>query len=204
MLFVSFGSGGTLSCEQMTELALGLEASGQRFLWVVRTPSDSESNGSFLGFRDGNDPLSYLPEGFLGRGLGMVVTNWAPQIEALGHAAVGGFMSHCGWNSTLESVMSGVPMIAWPLYAEQHMNAAVLSEGVKVAIRPRASEKGLVGREEICRVVKELMGEETGKAMREKMGELREAGMKAWDEDGGPSYGAIAEVVDEWKRAIAL
>ncbi|EMS60552.1 UDP-glycosyltransferase 72B2 [Triticum urartu] len=68
--------------------------------------------------------------------MGLAVAGWAPQVRVLAHPATAGFMSHCGWNSTLESLASGVPMITWPLYAEQKMNAAILTELTGVALRP--------------------------------------------------------------------
>lgn len=205
VVFVSFGSGGTLSREQQEELALGLEMSEQRFLWVVRTPSDAESSGSFFGAKDSSDPLESLPEGFVSRikDLGLVVPNWAPQSEVLGEGAVGGLLTHCGWNSTLESVMSGVPMIAWPLYAEQRMNAVMLTERARVALRAEADEEGVVRREEISKVVRELMEGEGGKAARKKVRELKEAGERALEEEG-PSYVALAEVVNKWKSAKGM
>ena len=119
VLYVCFGSGGTLSTEQMAELAAGLEASGQKFLWVVRFPSDKDRCASFFGgghghCHGGDSPLGYLPEGFVerSRGTGLAVTEWVPQVEILNHRAIGGFLSHCGWNSTLEAVAAGVPMLA--------------------------------------------------------------------------------------------
>lgn len=124
VLFISFGirSGGTLSKEQMRELAFGLELSQERFVWVVRTPAVKSASAAFftVGNRsnDNNDDeiRSYLPEGFLDRtnNVGLVVSDWAPQVEILSHPAVGGFLSHRGWNSTLESIINGVPLIAWP------------------------------------------------------------------------------------------
>jgi UDP:flavonoid glycosyltransferase YjiC (YdhE family) len=73
-----------------------------------------------------------LPEGFIERNkeVGLVVQSWVQQIEVPGHRSTGGFLTHCGWNSALESIMSGVPMIAWPLYAEQRMNAKMLVNGI--------------------------------------------------------------------------
>lgn len=70
----------------------------------------------------------------------------------LSHGSTGGFLTHCGWNSVLESVVNGVPLIAWPLYAEQKMNAVMLTEDIKVALRPKANANGLMEREEIARV----------------------------------------------------
>ncbi|PKA54088.1 Hydroquinone glucosyltransferase [Apostasia shenzhenica] len=203
VLFVSFGSGGTLSPEQTTEVALGLEASGQRFLWVVRSPSEKDSSAAyFTGRSGGGDPLSQLPEGFLQRTkeVGMVVPSWAPQIDVLASAATGGFLTHCGWNSTLESVVHGVPMIAWPLFAEQRMNAVSLVEGVKVALRPAASDDGMVDREEIARVVRELMEGEEGREIRRRVKGLKEAAAAALEEKGS-SAEAIAELAKKWKSS---
>nr|QIA50550.1 hydroquinone glycosyltransferase [Bergenia purpurascens]QIZ12945.1 hydroquinone glucosyltransferase [Bergenia purpurascens] len=121
VLFVSFGSGGTLSSEQLNELALGLDMSEQRFLWVVRSPNDQAANATYFSAQSISDPLSFLPKGFLEKtkGKGLVVPNWAPQAQILSHGSTGGFLTHCGWNSTLESVVNGIPLITWPLYAEQ-------------------------------------------------------------------------------------
>ncbi|KAJ8444728.1 hypothetical protein Cgig2_030402 [Carnegiea gigantea] len=155
VLYVSFGSGGTLSHDQLIELAHGLEMSGLRFLWVVRSPNDKAANATYFNTSQGAmNPLDYLPKGFLERTKrrGLVVPTWAPQIRILSHESTGGFLTHCGWNSILEAVVHGVPLIAWPLYAEQKMNAAMLTEGLKVAIRPTALETGLVGRGDIATV----------------------------------------------------
>lgn len=200
VLYVSFGSGGTLSPEQMDELAYGLELSGCKFLWVVRPPS-SEANAAYLGSKDSVDPLQFLPNGFLERtkGQGLVVPLWAPQVQVLGHSSVGGFLSHCGWNSTLESVIKGVPLIVWPLFAEQRINAAVLCEGLKVGLRPRENENGLVERGEIAEVIKRLMDKEEGSELRRRMKELEEAANNAIKEDGS-STKALAQVVLKWKN----
>ncbi|KAF2290932.1 hypothetical protein GH714_016875 [Hevea brasiliensis] len=103
--------------------------SGQRFMWVVKKPPYDEK-------RKQNDDMSdfdlqaMLPEGFLNRvkDRAMVVKSWAPQVAVLNHDSVGGFVTHCGWNSVLEAVVAGVPMVAWPLHAEQHLNRNVLVE----------------------------------------------------------------------------
>lgn len=200
VLFVSFGSGGTLSLEQLKELAFGLELSEQRFLWVVKSPNEKEANGSFFTVKSSKEPFQFLPNGFLSRtkGVGLVLPSWAPQVQVLGHGSTGGFLSHCGWNSTLESVAHGVPMIAWPLFAEQKMNAVMLSEELKVALRPRARENGLIGREEIARVVKGLMEGEEGKRLRSRMRELKDAASRALSEDGLSSR-ALSDLARELK-----
>ncbi|XP_077251197.1 hydroquinone glucosyltransferase-like [Tasmannia lanceolata] len=202
VLFISFGSGGTLSLEQLTELALGLDMSEQRFLWVVRTPHEKEANATFFSSQSIKDPFDFLPKGFLDRtkGVGLVVPDWAPQIQVLSHVSTGGFLTHCGWNSTLESVVHGVPLIGWPLYAEQKMNAVILVEDLKVALRPKANENGLVGRLEIARVVKGLMEGEEGKGVRSRMRDLKDGASRVLAEEGS-SYKALSEVARQWKSA---
>ena len=142
VLFVSFGSGGTLSQEQLNELALGLEQSGKKFLWVVRAPSNP-ANAAYLGAKN-EDPLQFLPSGFMDRtkDQGLVIPPWAPQIQVLSHNAIGGFLS------------------SW---APQKMNAVMLSDELKVALRPKANEKGIVEREEIAKVIRRFMEGEEGK-----------------------------------------
>jgi hydroquinone glucosyltransferase len=208
VVYVSFGSGGSLSVEQTAELAAGLEASGYRFLWVVRMPSmdgheDEEEHGRC---KNGN-PLAWLPEGFLERtkDKGLAVAAWAPQVRVLSHPATAAFVSHCGWNSTMESVSCGVPMIAWPLYAEQRMNAVVLegSVGMALRVRPRARDAGgdgvVVSRRKIADAVRELMeGQEKGRAVRRQAGDMQQAAAHAWAPEGS-SRRTLEEVAATWK-----
>ncbi|KAK9749486.1 hypothetical protein RND81_02G129300 [Saponaria officinalis] len=200
VLFVSFGSGGSLSYLQLIELAHGLEMSEQRFLWVVRAPNDKVANASYFSNENGRDPLDFLPKGYLDRiqGRGLVVPDWAPQVQVLGHEATGGFLTHCGWNSILESVVHGVSLIAWPLYAEQRMNAVMLTEGLKIAQRPKVDEDSLVRRDEISTIVKGLMEGDEGKQIKIKMEELKESSSRVLSVDGS-STKALLEVVLKWK-----
>ncbi|KAK7256448.1 hypothetical protein RIF29_29898 [Crotalaria pallida] len=192
VIYVSFGSGGTLSQEQLDELAYGLELSNQKFLWVVRAPS-SIASAAYLGTRI-EDPLQYLPQGFLERTRerGLVVPSWAPQVQVLAHSSTGGFLCHCGWNSVLESVVQGVPILAWPLFAEQSLNAAEITDGLEVALRPKASKGGLVERNEIAKVVRDLMEGEQGTKIRDRMEHLKNAAANALKEDGS-SIKAMSE-----------
>ncbi|XP_043723415.1 hydroquinone glucosyltransferase-like [Telopea speciosissima] len=205
VLFVSFGSGGALSPEQFTELAFGLERSEQRFLWVVRSPTRKASNANFFDAQSVEDPFAFLPEGFLERtkGMGLVLSSWAPQIQVLSHASTGGFLTHCGWNSTLESIVHGVPLIAWPLYAEQRMNALMLVQDMKVAFLPKEGEDGIVRREEIAAVVKCLMEGEEGMRKRKRMRELKDAAAKALSEDGSSTQ-SLLELTHKWKTQAAV
>ena len=200
VLFVCFGSGGTLSVDQMNELALGLEMSRQKFLWVVRSPNNESANASYLSDQSlDKSPLAFLPKGFIERTKeqGLVVPSWAPQAQVLCHGSTGGFLSHCGWSSTLESIMQGIPLIAWPLHAEQRMNAVLLVEDLKVAFRPSVNEKGLVDREEIAKIVKGLMVGEEGKKVQNRMKEVKIVAEKALSTNGS-STRTLSELATKW------
>ncbi|PWA66979.1 UDP-glycosyltransferase 1 [Artemisia annua] len=190
-----FGSIGKFKNDQLMEIAKGLEKSGQRFLWVVRNPPpENEKEHAFALKEPELDNL--LPVGFLGRTKekGLVVKNWSPQGEILRHKSVGGFVCHCGWNSVLEAMHAGVPLIAWPLYAEQKMNRVHLVKGIKVALWLKMSEDGFVTADELAERLKELMVEESGKKLREHVEEMS-ASAKAAMVDGGSSRVALAELV---------
>ncbi|XP_047085843.1 hydroquinone glucosyltransferase-like [Lolium rigidum] len=205
VVYVSFGSGGALSVEQTTELAAGLEASGHRFLWVVRMPSLDGRAQAFGAGGDDDDPLAWLPEGFMQRteDRGLAVAGWAPQVRVLSHPATAAFVSHCGWNSTLEDAVAGVPMVAWPLHTEQRMNALLLEESLGVALRPRAREDGgVVAREEVAAAVKELMEGENGRAVRRRAEELQQAAARALSPEGS-SCQALEDVAAKWKAAVS-
>jgi len=198
VLFVSFGSGTGLPRAQVIELALGLEASGHRFLWVLRSPSSN-----FLSIEE-TEISQLLPEGFESRtqDRGLVVSSWGPQIPVLSHPSTGGFLSHCGWNSTLESISHGVPMICWPLFAEQRMNRLLLVDEFKVGIPAKMESDGFVRRGEVERAVRELMEGESGMRVRARVTELKEAAVSALEE-GGSSYKGMAAAVSEWTTITA-
>ncbi|KAA8533662.1 hypothetical protein F0562_031179 [Nyssa sinensis] len=145
VVFLSFGSMGLFKAEQLIEMAIGLENSGHRFLWVVRSPPGDDETKHFLATPE-PDLNALLPKGFLDRtkDKGLVVKSWAPQLAVLNHESVGGFVTHCGWNSTLEAVCAGVPMVAWPLYAEQRLNRVFLVEEMKVALKLNELNDGSV------------------------------------------------------------
>ncbi|KAF8015534.1 hypothetical protein BT93_H1147 [Corymbia citriodora subsp. variegata] len=207
VLFVSFGSGGTMSAEQLIELAWGLELSGQRFIWVLRKPTTKSLDGSFFNVGkggNGDELLSFLPDGFKARtcNMGLIIPSWAPQMDILSHPSVGGFLSHCGWNSALESMVNGVPMIAWPLYAEQRLNATLLTEEIGVAIRPRElPSKKIVGREEIEKLVRMIMVEKEGHMIRARVKELKTSAEKAVTKEG-TSYESLHKMKEDCKIKI--
>ncbi|KAF3966312.1 hypothetical protein CMV_009586 [Castanea mollissima] len=203
VVFLCFGSLGLFSIEQLKEIASGLENSGHRFLWVVRNPPSGDENHSLaVSTQPDPDLDSLLPEGFLGRTKerGLVVKSWAPQVAVLNHNSVGGFVSHCGWNSVLEAVCAGVPMVAWPLYAEQRFNRVVLVEDVKMALWMNESEDGFVSATEVEMRVRELMdSENSNSTVRERVIALKE-GAKATVCEGGSSRVALIKLVESWKN----
>lgn len=177
VVYVSFGSRSAMSDSQITELATGLEGSGQRFLWVLRTS---------VVVSEGFDPSTVLPPGFVSRvgNRGMVVSSWVPQVGILSHGAVGAFVSHCGWNSVVESVCCGVPIVAWPLFGDQMMNARLVVENAKVGVEVKKAEDGIVSGEEVKRTVKCVMELEEGPHLRKRAAELAELGKSAVTEGG--------------------
>ncbi|TKY53007.1 UDP-glycosyltransferase 73D1 [Spatholobus suberectus] len=127
VIYVCLGSLCRLVPSQLIELGLGLEASNRPFIWVVQTIGEKFSElENWLedeNFEERN------------KGRGLLIKGWAPQILILSHPAVGGFLTHCGWNSTIESVCFGVPMITWPLFAEQFLNEKLIVEVLKIGVR---------------------------------------------------------------------
>ncbi|XP_028753507.1 anthocyanidin 3-O-glucosyltransferase 5-like [Neltuma alba] len=203
VIFVSFGSGGTMSEAQMEEIAYGLELSQQRFIWEVRPPHGEKTatnHGSLFKLGDGKNTDSLLAN-FLNRShqLGLVVPMWAPQSEILEHSSVGAFMTHCGWNSTLEAITNGVPMMAWPMYAKQKMKAAALTEELGVAVRVKngGNKAEVVERNEIQRLIRRVMVEE-GVCMRERVKELKHSAKLALSE-GGSSFNSFHQLAKNLK-----
>ncbi|XP_024027539.1 UDP-glycosyltransferase 88A1-like [Morus notabilis] len=193
VVFLCFGSLGVFSEEQLHEIAVGLERSGQRFFWVVRNPSSASPEWNLD---------SLLPQGFLDRtkDRGLVVKNWAPQVEVLRHDSVGGFVTHCGWNSVLEAICAGVPMVAWPLYAEQRLNRVVLVEEIKIALPMKESDGGFVSASEVEKRVTELMtSSENGGSLRKRALVMKDEARAALS-DGGSSRAALAKLTESWKR----
>ncbi|XP_045808741.1 hydroquinone glucosyltransferase-like [Trifolium pratense] len=214
VLFISFGSGGTLTNEQINEIAFGLELSGCNFLWVLRVPSKQSNSAYFSesspkGNHDfDDDPLKYLPLGFLERtkDQGLIIPSWAPQVEILSHGSIGGFLTHCGWGSSLEGLVFGVPMICWPLFAEQRMNAATLTDVFKVAVRPKIDEEdGIIKGEEVARVIMIIMDQCSrdgeGLQLRRRIEDLRVGAATAVSENGS-SRRALSNLVLKWEERV--
>jgi hypothetical protein len=189
VVYVSFGTQVDVTAAQLDELAHGLADSGHAFLWAVRSDAWAP-------------PVNPGPQG-------KVVRGWVPQLRVLVHPAVGGFLSHCGWNSVLESLAAGRPMLAWPVIAEQAANAKhvadVIGAGVRVGVKASAAsfkaERAVVGRAQVAEKVRELMDDgEAGRSMRARAEHVRQEARDAVGE-GGTSRLALARLVDELRRS---
>ncbi|EOA16571.1 hypothetical protein CARUB_v10004730mg [Capsella rubella] len=206
VLFLCFGSMGGFTEEQTRELAVALELSGHRFLWSLRRASldiRTERPGDFT------DLEKVLPEGFLDRTLdrGKVI-GWAPQVAVLAKPAIGGFVTHCGWNSMLESLWFGVPMVAWPLYAEQKVNAFEMVEELGLAVEIRRYFKGdlmigemeIVEAEDIERAIRIVMEQDSD--VRKNVTEMAEKCRVALT-DGGSSHVALQKFIQDVTKNVA-
>ncbi|PWA57943.1 glycosyltransferase UGT90A7 [Artemisia annua] len=183
VLYVAFGSQAEITPQQMEAIAEGLEESEVNFLWVVRKSETSV--------------LNELEEKVGDRGT--IVTEWVNQRDILKHESVKGFLSHCGWNSVLESICSEVPILAWPMMAEQPLNARMVVEEIKIGLRVETcdgSVKGFVKSEGLKKMIKELMKGEKGKDVRKKVKEVGAAAKKAMAE-GGSSWRTLNELIEE-------
>nr|ARM65414.1 glycosyltransferase 1 [Aloe arborescens] len=189
VVYACFGSLFEFSCAQLREIMLGLEACNHPFIFVIR--------------KGGNE---CIPEGFEDRvrERGLIIRGWAPQILILNHPAVGGFLTHCGWNSTLEGISAGVPLLAWPMFAEQFFNEKLVVDllkiGVAVGVKKCTSkleERELIDAERITGVINQLMddGEEADNR-RKRAKELGEMAQKAVEKDGS-SYVDIGNLIHE-------
>ncbi|TYI99841.1 hypothetical protein E1A91_A13G045400v1 [Gossypium mustelinum] len=191
VLYICFGSRTNFTSSQLKEIAMALEASELQFIWVVRKQKNNEEEDD------------WLPEGFEKRmeGKGLIIRGWAPQVLILDHEAVGGFVTHCGWNSTLEGVCAGVPMVTWPAFAEQFYNEKLLTQVLNIGVAVGAQKwvrlmGEFVERESIEKAVKEMMKGDKAEEMRNKAKALAEAAKKAV-EKGGSSYSDLDALIEE-------
>jgi hypothetical protein len=176
----------------MLEIAAGLEGSQQNFIWVVKK---NEKQG---------EKEDWLPEGYEERtkGEGLIIRGWAAQMLILEHKAVGGFVTHCGWNSALEGISMGLPMVTWPRGAEQFYNEKLLTQVLRIGVNVGATElvkKGkLISREEVAKAVREVIDGEEAEERRERAKKLGEMA-KAAVEEGGSSYNDLSRFMEELK-----
>ncbi|KAF3339260.1 anthocyanidin 3-O-glucosyltransferase 7-like protein [Carex littledalei] len=165
--YVSLGTIAFLCPSELTSLANGLEASGVPFLWSLK-----------------EETQSHLPSGFIDRmnetGKGKIVP-WTPQTSVLKHSAVGAFVSHCGWNSVLESIVGGVPLVCRPFFGDQTINTRLVSYVWKVGV---AMDAGVFTEETVVRAFDVIFKRDEGKKMKSKMNELKDMVIAAVEENG--------------------
>ncbi|KAK4349519.1 hypothetical protein RND71_032274 [Anisodus tanguticus] len=181
VVYVSFGSMAKLEAEQMEELAWGLKNSNKNFLWVVRSTEEPKL------------PKNFLDELASEKGL---VVSWCPQLQVLEHKSIGCFLTHCGWNSTLEAISLGVPMVTMPQWSDQPTNTKLVQDVWEMGIKAKQDEKGIVRREVIEECIKLVMEEEKGNVIRGNAKKWKELARNAMDE-GGSSDKNIEEFVSK-------
>ncbi|XP_047331394.1 UDP-glycosyltransferase 92A1-like [Impatiens glandulifera] len=204
VLFIAFGSQNTITATQMMRLANAIERIEElNFIWVVRPPLGFDINSEFK-------PDEWLPEGFMNRlcndqNRGLIAVQWAPQMEILSHNSVGGFITHCGWNSVLEALSCGVPLIGWPMAAEQFFNAKFLEEEMGVCVEVARGTNFEVRVEDIERKIGKVMkeGSEIGMEMRRKAGEVGSL-IKDAIRDDGSFKGSSVRAMDQFLEAARL
>lgn len=187
VLYVCFGSQKLLNKKQMEALADGLEKSMVRFIWVVKT-------GTAQQVEDG---YGVVPDGFDERlaGRGLVIRGWAPQVKILSHRAVGWFLSHCGWNSMLEGIVAGAMILAWPMEADQFIDARLLVEELGAGVGAFEGTATVPDSEELAKVIGESMSEK-GAGVKMKAKELRRKALEAVKE-GGSSLNDLNGLIEE-------
>lgn len=151
VIYVAFGSFTVFDQQQFEELGLGLELTNRPFLWVVRQDKTANADKAYpIGFKDRVDNR--------GRMVG-----WAPQQQVLSHPSVACFISHCGWNSTIEGIGNGVPFLCWPYFADQFLNQTYICDEWKVGLGLSKDESGIITREEIKEKVEHLLSDKSYK-----------------------------------------
>ncbi|GLJ48513.1 hypothetical protein SUGI_1023700 [Cryptomeria japonica] len=172
VICIAFGSVAILNQKQLEEFALGLEATQRPFLWVLRC--------DLL-----NGEPAVLPSGFMERTkhLGCFVS-WSPQLTVLSHPSIACFVTHCGWNSTLESITMGVPMICWPYFADQFIDRSFVVDEWRVGLALNANKKGIIEKDEVQETIERLLDGKEGAEIRERMSTLKNMARNAVREGG--------------------
>ncbi|KAE8665646.1 putative UDP-Glycosyltransferase superfamily protein [Hibiscus syriacus] len=169
VIYVAFGSFTVFDEIQFQEMALGLELTNRPFLWVVREDITKGKHHAY-------------PQGFIERvGDRGRMVSWAPQGAVLEHSSIACFLSHCGWNSTIEGVSNGVPFLCWPYFGDQFLNESYICDIWKIGLKFESDERGVIGKEEIKSKVEQLVGDDD---IRTRAVELKRRVTKSVGEDG--------------------
>jgi len=206
VLYVCFGSICNFSDKQLYEIASGIEKSGHEFVWVVPEKKGKEDESE-------EEKEKWLPKGFEERNIknkkGLIIRGWAPQVMILSHTCVGAFMTHCGWNSTVEAVSAGIPMITWPMRGEQFYNEKLITGVRRIGVEVGATEwslhsfqekEKLVCRHSIEKAVRRLLDDsDEAKEIRqcaEEFGRMARHAVQV----GGSSHNNLLALIDDLKR----
>lgn len=181
VIYIAFGSFTIFDLLQLQELAIALELSNKPFLWVVRSDLNNGANYDFL-------------EEFKGRlsSHGKRIS-WAPQKQVLRHPAIACFVSHCGWNSTTEGLINGVPFLCWPYFADQFLNETYICDIWKVGLRLNCNNDGIIGREEITFKINQVLQDQ---GFKERASQLKDIAISSIEE-GGSSNKNLNDFI-EW------
>lgn len=191
VVYVCFGSQAVLTNKQMEELTIALEKSGVKFILSAKRATKGHVSNDY-----GVIP-SWFEEKVAGRGL--VIRDWAPQVLILRHRAVCAFLTHCGWNSTLESLIVGVPMLTWPMGADQFANANLVVDEHKVAIRACEGAQTIPNSDELAKLLAEAVQGNNVDERRARASELRKVAMNGIKE-GGNSFKNLEALVKHLKE----
>ncbi|KAK2411927.1 UDP-glucose flavonoid 3-O-glucosyltransferase [Trifolium repens] len=204
VLYICFGSWCSFSDKQLYEIACGIEASDHQFIWIVPEKKGKEDESD-------KEKEKWLPKGFQERNIGkkgLIIRGWSPQVMILSHTAVGAFMTHCGWNSTVEAVSAGVPMITWPVHGEQFYNEKLITDVRGIGVEVGATEwchdgvgekKKIVSRDSIEKAVTRLMdGGDEAEEIRQRAREFGDKARRAVEE-GGSSHNNLLALIDHFK-----
>ncbi|KAH7446906.1 hypothetical protein KP509_01G081300 [Ceratopteris richardii] len=180
VVYVAFGSMKVLTASQVQEVLLGVAASGQRFLMVVRKNAILSTETS-VNQSTSRVPLEEaLPPGFLESIKERCkLVQWAPQTLVLAHPSVGGFFSHCGWNSTLESLCCGVPILGWPWIMDQTSNCWMLSHVWKVGLALECNEANQTAKDKVEAGIRQLMEGSLAESLRAQAMKIRDQAREA-------------------------
>ncbi|XP_021714358.1 soyasapogenol B glucuronide galactosyltransferase-like [Chenopodium quinoa] len=205
VLYISFGSLTLFPDEQLHEIAAGLEASGHDFIWAVKQKKAEKTEES-------NEDEQWSVDEFRKKmeasNKGLIIQGWAPQKLILQHQAIGGMVTHCGWNTLLEGVsIAGVPIITWPQFAEQFYNERLVVDVLKIGVAVGVTQwcnledtgKEFVSREKVETAVRAVMdSSEIAAEMRQRAKKLSETS-KGAVKNGGSSQANLLAFLDELK-----
>ncbi|PWA69673.1 UDP-glucuronosyl/UDP-glucosyltransferase [Artemisia annua] len=205
VIYISFGSEVGPTIDEYKELAKALEESDQAFIWVIQPGSGKTGiPRSFLGATNTDteeEEEGYYPEGLDEKvgNRGLIITGWAPQLLILSHPSTGGFLSHCGWNSTVEAIGRGVPILGWPLRGDQFDNSKLVANHLKIGFKmsSAASEDGRSGKftkDDISAEIKRLMTDEEVHEQAKKLSKVFQSGFPV---SSVKALGAFVEFISQ-------